>query len=193
MNRLVTPCLWAFVLAGCKPPTETPEQCRSACEHVASLNRPLIEESLKTYAHEQGEILEAAEAEAKKNLARLEKELVLSRPPFEKTLDGQRKVPAKTKRVLREQYRRAGEELHRQREAAIAATQKQITDGDARIAKMSQGFDANLKRQVEADAKKCSDSCVQGAATTKSTDCMLHAQAADQVPPCLGKSPAKNN
>ena len=176
------------VVAGCNREASRPataEECRAACEHVAALNRPVLEENARTRVHEQEEAAEALEAGAKKNIARVKKEMTEPRPPFEKTLDAVRKVPRATMQQLRARYELQGQELRRQREAALKAAENEIVVANAAVEKNKKSFAADLQKVVEADARSCSDQCIKNSAPKKSVECMNRATAADQVPPCL--------
>ena len=163
----------------------SPEQCRDACGHVASLNRGSFEDRLRTRLHEQEESTEVLEDEAKVNLDRLKLELAEKRVPFEDTLDAVRRVPAKTRRLLRERYELQGSELRGQREAALREAEAQGGQVRAKLERAMSERDQALKIMIDTEATACSKQCVDGVAPKKSVECMLRATSADAVPPCL--------
>lgn len=183
-------CVSTLLFGGCKR-AATPEECRSACAHVASLNRERFRENLKITQHEREEAIEASETESKNNIAAIKLALAEKRPPFETTLDAHRKVPKATMRTLREQYRVQGEQERQQSEAALKSWQDQIAIRNKALADGRRSFDADLEKMVQADAKTCAADCVRGQASTKSTACMTRAKAADEVPLCIQLSAEK--
>lgn len=180
--------LFPSLLAGCgkwRAQPATAEECHQACEHVSAVNRHATEDRVREQTQEHVEAALRSQKEARAQIASIKQALAEVRPPFESTPEAKRKVPAETMRLLREQYRLAGEERLHQNEAALKAAEDQIAASEALRAKLPQTLAAAIAKAVAADASSCASDCEKSHRSTKAIACMTRAKAPDELPPCF--------